>query len=115
MGENMEVVCRCQGGNNAGHTVIVGDKAYDFHILPCGINWEGFQSLIGNGLVIHLPGFFEELEKNIAKGLSGWETRLKISDRTHLVFDFHQAVDGFQEANRETLKGHSKLGTTKKG
>jgi len=113
--ENMEVVCRCQGGNNAGHTVIVGDKAYDFHILPCGIIWEGCQSLIGNGVVIHLPGFFEELEKNIAKGLSGWETRLKISDRTHLVFDFHQAVDGMQESQREGLANTTKLGTTKRG
>ena len=58
---------RCQGGNNAGHTVIVGEKAYDFHLLPCGIIWEGCEGLIGNGVVIHLPGFVEELEKNIAK------------------------------------------------
>merc|ERR1719340_149491 len=113
--ENMEVVARCQGGNNAGHTVIVGEKAYDFHLLPCGIIWEGCEGLIGNGVVIHLPGFFEELEKNIAKGLTGWEDRLKISDRAHLVFDFHQAVDGMQESNREGLANTTKLGTTKKG
>lgn len=113
--ENMQVVARCQGGNNAGHTVIVGEKAYDFHLLPCGIIWEGCEGLVGNGVVIHLPGFFEELEKNIAKGLTGWETRLKISDRAHLVFDFHQAVDGMQEANREGLANTTKLGTTKKG
>jgi len=113
--ENMELVCRCQGGNNAGHTVVVGDKAYDFHILPCGIIWEGCESLVGNGCVIHLPGFFDELEKNIAKGLTGWESRLKVSDRAHLVFDFHQAVDGLQESNREGLANTTKLGTTKKG
>ena len=71
--------------------------------------------MIGNGVVIHLPGFFEELEKNIAKGLSGWETRLKISDRTHLVFDFHQHVDGMQESQREGLANTTKLGTTKRG
>ena len=76
---------------------VVGDKAYDFHILPCGIIWDECESLIGNGVVIHLPGFFDELEKNIAKGLNNWEARLKISDRAHLVFDFHQAVDGMQE------------------
>merc|ERR1712013_624768 len=52
---------------------------------------------------------------NIAKGLSGWEDRLKISDRAHLVFDFHQAVDGMQESNREGLANTTKLGTTKKG
>jgi len=113
--EHMQVVARCQGGNNAGHTVIVGEKAYDFHLLPCGIIWDGCEGLVGNGVVIHLPGFFEELEKNIAKGLTGWESRLKISDRAHLVFDFHQAVDGMQEANREGLANTTKLGTTKKG
>jgi len=115
LAEHMEVICRCQGGNNAGHTVVVGDKAYDFHLLPSGIIWPGAESLIGNGVVVHLPGFFEELEKNIAKGLSGWEDRLKVSDRAHLVFDFHQAVDGLQESDREGLKGTTKLGTTKKG
>ena len=95
--------------------MIVGEKAYDFHLLPCGIIWEGCEGLVGNGVVIHLPGFFEELEKNIAKGLTGWESRLKISDRAHLVFDFHQAVDGMQESNREGLANTTKLGTTKKG
>merc|ERR1711971_800942 len=54
-------------------------------------------------------------EKNIAKGLTGWEDRLKISDRAHLVFDFHQAVDGMGESNREGLANTTKLGTTKKG
>ena len=58
-------------------------------------------------------GFFEEIEKNVAKGLTGWEERLKISDRAHLVFDFHQAVDGMQESNREGLTNTTKLGTTK--
>jgi len=115
LSEEAQVVARCQGGNNAGHTVIVGDKAYDFHILPCGIIWDKCESLIGNGVVIHLPGFFEELEKNIAKGLNNWESRLKISDRAHLVFDFHQAVDGLQESQREGQVNMTKLGTTKRG
>ena len=115
LSEKAEVVARCQGGNNAGHTVIVEDKAYDFHILPCGIIWDECESLIGNGVVIHLPGFFEELEKNIAKGLNNWESRLKISDRAHMVFDFHQAADGMQETQREGLTNTTKLGTTKRG
>jgi adenylosuccinate synthase len=113
--DKMDVVCRCQGGNNAGHTVIVGDKKYDFHLLPSGVIWEGCDSLIGNGVVIHLPGFFDELEKNIAKGLTGWESRLKISDKAHLVFDLHQELDGLQETVREGLKGTTKIGTTRKG
>ena len=53
--KDFDVVARCQGGNNAGHTVVVGDKAYDFHLLPSGIIWEGKVSLIGNGVVVHVP------------------------------------------------------------
>ena len=113
--EEMEVVARCQGGNNAGHTVQVGDIKYDFHLLPSGVIWEGCESLIGNGVVIHIPGLFEELDKNIAKGLKGWEKRLKVSDKAHLVFDFHQEIDGLNEKMREGTEGITKIGTTKKG
>lgn len=63
--------------------------------------------------MIHLPGLFEELEKNEIKGLKDWEQRLLISDRAHLVFDFHQQVDGLQEMEN-SQKGQG-LGTTKKG
>lgn len=63
--------------------------------------------------MIHLPGLFEELQKNENKGLKDWKDRLLISDRAHLVFDFHQAVDGLQEQEKSE-KGQG-LGTTKKG
>lgn len=106
-----DIVCRCQGGNNAGHTVVVDGKDFDFHLLPSGIINERCKSIIGNGVVIHLPGLFEELAKNEAKGLTNWESRLIISNRAHLVFDLHQQVDGLQEAE----KGGKSLGTTKKG
>ncbi|XP_052567383.1 adenylosuccinate synthetase, partial [Culex pipiens pallens] len=100
-----------QGGNNAGHTVVVNGVDFDFHLLPSGIINERCKSIIGNGVVIHLPGLFEELAKNEAKGLTNWESRLIISNRAHLVFDLHQQVDGLQEAE----KGGKSLGTTKKG
>lgn len=58
-----------------------------------------------------MPGLFAELEENEAKGLKDWENRLVISDRAHLVFDFHQQVDGLQEQE----KGNQSLGTTKRG
>ncbi|XP_039403135.1 adenylosuccinate synthetase isozyme 2-like isoform X3 [Mauremys reevesii] len=69
----------------------------------------------GNGVVIHLPGLFEEAEKNLKKGpgLEGWESRTVISDRAHIVFDFHQAVDGIQEQQQQ--QDGKNLGTTKKG
>ncbi|XP_012285355.1 adenylosuccinate synthetase isoform X1 [Orussus abietinus] len=106
-----DIVCRCQGGNNAGHTVVVEGATFDFHLLPSGIINPGCKSVIGNGVVIHLPGLFEELEKNESKGLKDWKERLIISDRAHIVFDFHQQVDGLQELE----KGTQSLGTTKKG
>ncbi|KAF9405999.1 hypothetical protein HW555_013476 [Spodoptera exigua] len=115
------------GGNNAGHTVVVDGKEFDFHLLPSGIINPKCISVIGNGVVIHLPGLFEELKKNELKGMKGWQDRLIISDRAHLVFDMHQqirfqarsallpceagSVDGLQEAE----KGKNSLGTTKKG
>jgi len=67
--------------------------------------------LLGNGVVVHLPGLFEEISTNEAKGLSGWKDRLLISDRAHLVFDFHQEIDGLLEQE----KAKAMLGTTKKG
>ncbi|OXB59489.1 hypothetical protein ASZ78_008314 [Callipepla squamata] len=83
-----DIVCRCQGGNNAGHTVVVDGKEYDFHLFPSGIINPKAISFIGNGVVIHLPGLFEEAEKNEKK-----------------VFDFHQAVDGLQEVQRQAQEG----------
>ncbi|XP_061251515.1 adenylosuccinate synthetase isozyme 1 isoform X1 [Bos javanicus] len=124
-----DVVSRCQGGNNAGHTVVVDGKEYDFHLLPSGIINPKAVSFIGNGVVVHLPGLFEEAEKNekkgprgrarhqphaVSAGLKDWEKRLVISDRAHLVFDFHQAVDGLQEVQRQAQEGKN-IGTTRKG
>eukprot|EP00071_Canis_lupus_P043303 XP_022276860.1 adenylosuccinate synthetase isozyme 2 isoform X3 [Canis lupus familiaris] len=88
-----------QGGNNAGHTVVVDSVEYDFHLLPSGIINPNVTAFIGNGVVIHLPGLFEEAEKNVQKGK---------------VFDFHQAADGIQEQQRQEQAGKN-LGTTKKG
>ncbi|XP_059814329.1 adenylosuccinate synthetase isozyme 1 A-like isoform X1 [Hypanus sabinus] len=109
-----DIVCRCQGGNNAGHTVVVDGKEYKFHLFPSGIINPKAISFLGNGVVIHLPGLFEEAERNEKKGLKEWEKRLIISDRAHLVFDFHQAVDGLQEIQRQEQEGKN-IGTTKKG
>ena len=68
---------------------------------------------MGPGMVIHLPGLFSEIEKNVEKGLKGWENRLFISDRAHLVMDYHQALDAGNEASKS--KKGTAIGTTKKG
>lgn len=106
-----DYVCRCAGGNNAGHTVVVDGVSYDFHLLPSGLIHKNSVCVIGNGVVAHLPGLLEELKKNEAKGLTDWVHRLRISDRTHLVFDLHQEIDKLEEVE----KGGSSIGTTKKG
>ncbi|EDV24360.1 uncharacterized protein TRIADDRAFT_26635 [Trichoplax adhaerens] len=106
-----DIVCRCQGGNNAGHTVVANGKTYHFHLLPSGIIQSNCTSVIGNGVVIHLPGLFAEIEAIEKNGVQDCWSKLKISDRAHLVFDFHQEADGLLELE----KGDSKIGTTKKG
>ncbi|SCU98439.1 LAMI_0F14642g1_1 [Lachancea mirantina] len=111
-----DVVARCAGGNNAGHTIVVNGVKYDFHMLPSGLVNPNCQNLLGNGVVIHVPSFFGELETLEAKGLKDARERLFVSSRAHLVFDFHQRTDKLREAE---LSGRSKdgknIGTTGKG
>eukprot|EP00118_Oscarella_pearsei_P003055 m.12728 g.12728 ORF g.12728 m.12728 type:complete len:488 (+) comp24254_c0_seq1:1224-2687(+) len=107
-----DIVCRCQGGNNAGHTVVVGGTMFDFHLLPSGIIHESCKAVIGNGVVVNLPELFQEAAKMESKGVDGsWRQRLLISDRAHLVFGMLQEVDGLLEQE----KGKDSLGTTRKG
>ncbi|THH28203.1 hypothetical protein EUX98_g5988 [Antrodiella citrinella] len=110
-----DVCARCAGGNNAGHTIVVTNAqgvktTYAFHLLPSGLVNPKCTSVIGNGVVVHLPSFFTELEALEKQGLD-CTNRLFISDRAHLVFDFHQIVDGLKEVEL----GGSSIGTTKKG
>lgn len=110
--EDIDVCARCQGGNNAGHTIVVGDVKYDFHMLPSGLVNPKCMNLLGSGVVIHVPSFFEELENLEKKGLQGRD-RLFVSSRAHLVFDFHQRTDKLKEAELSTTK--KSIGTTGKG
>ncbi|RUO96350.1 putative ADE12-adenylosuccinate synthetase [Jimgerdemannia flammicorona] len=105
-----DVCARCQGGNNAGHTIVVNGAKYDFHLLPSGLVNPKCVALVGSGVVVHLPSFFTELETLEKKGLD-CVGRLFLSDRAQLVFDFHQIVDGL----REVELGRGSIGTTKKG
>ncbi|GAA95263.1 uncharacterized protein L969DRAFT_45039 [Mixia osmundae IAM 14324] len=114
-----DICARCAGGNNAGHTIVVdmpqpnGEKKktmFDFHLLPSGLVNPKCVGFIGAGVVVHLPSFFAELDTLQKKGLD-CDGRLFVSDRAHLVFDFHQVVDGLKEVEL----GGSSIGTTKKG
>jgi len=112
----VDVCARFAGGNNAGHTLVVPigpervPTTFAFHLLPCGLVNPAVTGLIGHGVVVHLPSFFEEVDGLLEKGLD-CTGRLFVSDRAHLVFDFHQIVDGLKEVEL----GGSSIGTTKKG
>ncbi|KAG4304131.1 hypothetical protein PORY_002495 [Pneumocystis oryctolagi] len=110
LSEEIDLCARCQGGNNAGHTVVAGDQIYDFHILPSGMINPKCLNLIGSGVVIHIPSFFSELEAIEAKGIIT-KDRIFISDRAHLVLDYHLLVDRLKEDEL----GEYSIGTTKKG
>ncbi|CAM6119930.1 unnamed protein product [Calypogeia fissa] len=106
-----DVVARCQGGANAGHTIYNDEgKKFALHLVPSGILNENAKCVVGNGVVVHLPGFFEEIRTLEAAGVV-CKGRLFVSDRAHLLFDLHQTVDGLREAE---LAG-AMIGTTKRG
>lgn len=104
-----DVVVRGQGGNNAGHTVVVGDKKYALHLIPSGILYEDKINVIGNGVVFDPEGFLKEVEGLEAKGVSC--KNIRISDRAHVIFPYHKEIDRLAEEAR----GKDKIGTTKKG
>ena len=109
LAKGYDIVGRFNGGANAGHTVVVDGKKYAFHLLPCGLIYPHTTNVLGNGVVLHVPQLFKELDA--ITGEIEWEGRLKIGDRAHLLFDFHQIIDGMQEDS----KGDKLIGTTKKG
>ncbi len=108
--EKSDVIVRFQGGNNAGHTVEIGDSKYVLHLIPSGILREGRQCIIGNGVVVNPTGLVNEILELEAQGVEVRD-RLRISSRAHLVFVYHQLAD----AAREAKLGGSMIGTTKRG
>ena len=110
LGGTYDICARVAGGSNAGHTIVLDNVKYKFHLLPSGILNPRTTCIIGNGVVVHIPSLINELDDITAKGVD-ITNRVFISDRAHIVFDLHQQVDGLQE----TTLGRNKLGTTKKG
>ena len=118
LARDYDVIARFNGGSNAGHTLVVDGRKFAFHLLPCGLLYEDKVNVIGNGVVVHVPTMLQELDRLQEGGKfdqraerSARSQRLLISDRAHLLFDFHQTVDGQQE---KSLKADN-IGTTKKG
>jgi adenylosuccinate synthase len=105
-----DVVARYQGGHNAGHTVRFADQHFSLHLIPSGILHGDVQCVLGNGMVIAPEAFFAELAKLREAGVTV-DGRLFVSDRAHIIFDEHAALDG----RREGAAGAGKIGTTMRG
>jgi adenylosuccinate synthase len=105
-----DVVVRFQGGNNAGHTMVVDGEQFISHLVPSGI-LQGKTCLIGNGVVVDPAVLIEEMDYLDGKGIDVGADRIKVSERAHLIMPYHQAVD----LARENQKGSKKIGTTGRG
>jgi adenylosuccinate synthase len=108
--EQADIVVRYQGGNNAGHTVEVGDQKYVLHLVPSGILHPGKISVIGNGVVVDPVALLGEIEHLRERGVT-IGGNLFVSETAHLVFPYHRLLDEL----REEQKGKRKIGTTKRG
>ena len=104
-----DVVVRGQGGNNAGHTLVVEGKKFALRLIPSGVLNSKTVNVIGNGIVFDPKGFLEEIETLNKEGID--TSNIKVSDRAHVVFPYHKELDALAEEAR----GANKIGTTKKG
>ena len=107
--ERADAVVRYQGGNNAGHTVMFGDKTFILHLVPSGILRET-TSILGNGVVVDLAELIKEIDE-LEQMAIAVESHLSISDRAQLVMPWHKTFDLL----REERKGKNKIGTTGRG
>lgn len=107
----VDLVVRFQGGNNAGHTVIVDGEKYVLHVIPSGILHPGKVCVIGNGVVLDPQVFLEEVDALAAKGVDVGPERLKISPKAHLIMPYHRALDSAREGH----SAEAKIGTTGRG
>lgn len=110
LAEHADMVVRFQGGNNAGHTMVVEGEQFISHLVPSGI-LQGKTCLIGNGLVVDPALLLEEIDYLSSKGVDMSPDKLKISEKAHLIMPYHRAIDNA----RERMKGDKKIGTTGRG
>jgi len=110
LAEHAHLVVRFQGGNNAGHTMVVGGEQFICHLIPSGI-LQDKTCIIGNGVVVDPAVLLEEMDNLKGRGINTGEDRLLISERAHVIMPYHQSVD----QAREQFKGDKKIGTTGRG
>lgn len=111
LAESSDVIVRFQGGNNAGHTVIVGENEYKLHLIPSGVLYKDKLNIIGNGVVLDPKAFFEELDYLEKAGIKVSPEQLIVSDRANVIMPYHKVLDKLKEEAR----GKNNIGTTGKG
>jgi adenylosuccinate synthase len=111
LSEEADVVIRSQGGNNAGHTVVIDGEKFILHLVPCGVLRPARVSVIGNGVVVDPKYFIEEMEELRHRGVAVSPANLMLSDRAHLIMPWHRLLDQLSE----TAKAAGKIGTTGRG
>jgi len=109
LGNRVDYVVKFNGGNNAGHTVVVGDEKYALHLLPSGILSPGVTPVIANGVVVDIEVLFEELDALSERGVD--VSRLKVSANAHLITQYHRTLDKVTER----FLGKRQIGTTGRG
>ena len=109
LGSRIDFVVKFNGGNNAGHTVVIGDQKYALHLLPSGILTEGVTPVISNGVVIDIEVLFDELDALIARGVD--VSRLLVSANAHVITHYHRTLDKVTER----FLGKRQIGTTGRG
>ena len=109
LGSSVDYVVKYNGGNNAGHTVVIGDQTYALHLLPSGILTPGVVPVIGNGVVIDPAVLFSEIDALEARGID--TSRLVVSANAHLIAPYHQTIDKVAER----FLGKARIGTTGRG
>ncbi len=110
LAEDVDIVARYQGGGNAGHTVVIKDKHYVFHLVPSGILYPDKVCVIGNGVVVDPVSLFEEIEYLEQNGVSV-EGRLFIAENAHMTLPYHKTLDQIEDK----FRGKGNLGTTGRG
>ncbi|CAJ1317304.1 adenylosuccinate synthase [Paenibacillus sp. PK4536] len=109
LSESADLVARYQGGNNAGHTILINEKKFKLTMIPSGIFYEDKACVIGNGMVINPSALIEEIKYVHDNGFT--TKNLTISDRAHVIMPYHMVLDILEEDR----KGPNKIGTTRKG
>ena len=109
LGSRVDLVVKFNGGNNAGHTVVIGDEKYALHLLPSGILSPGCTPVIGNGVVVDLEVLFHEIDGLEARGID--TSRLVVSANAHVIADYNRTLDKVTER----FLGSRKIGTTGRG